>query len=142
MGGEWKEEFLTVLKEACEYHFLRLISEEGAAVQELFTAAGKTWLEKEIADKKWFASLLEETGKMAVRYPVYLKSQLAKAPHFCDTALAVLRLQAKGMSVSRIAQELSMKASTVKYHTQENYRKLGVSGKADAVLAARSLGIL
>lgn len=142
MGGEWKEDFLTALKEACEYHFLRLISEEGAAVQELFTAAGKNWLEKEIADKKWFASLLEETEKMAVRYPVYLKSHLAKAPHFCDTALAVLRLQAEGMSVNRIAQELSMKASTVKYHTQENYRKLGVSGKADAVLAARNLGIL
>lgn len=142
MGGEWKQDFLTALKEACGYHFLRLISEEGAAAQELFTAAGKTWLEKEVPDKKWLASLLEETGKMAVRYPVYLKSRLAKAPDFCDTALAILRLQAEGMSVNRIAQELSMKAATVKYHTQENYRKLGVSGKADAVLAARNLGIL
>lgn len=142
MGGEWKEDFLAALKQACEYHFLRLISEEGAAVQELFAAAGKTWLEKEISDKKWFASLLEETGKMAVRYPVYLKSQLAKAPDFCDTALAILRLQAEGMSVNRIAQKLSMKPVTVKYHTQENYRKLGVSGKADAVLVARNLGIL
>lgn len=46
------------------------------------------------------------------------------------------------MSVNRIAQELSMKPATVKYHTQENYRKLSVTGKADAVLAARSLGII
>lgn len=142
MGGEWKNDFLAALKQACEYQFLRLISEEGAAAQELFLAAGKTWLEKEIPDKKWLASLLEETGKMAVRYPVYLKSQFAKATDFCDTALAILRLQAKGMSINRIAQELSMKPTTVKYHTKENYRKLGVSGKADAALAARSLGIL
>lgn len=142
MGGEWKEDFLAALKQACEYHFLRLISEEGAAVHKLFTAAGKKWLEKEIPDKKWLASLLQETGKMAVRYPVYLKSRLAKTPDFCDTALAVLRLQAEGMSINRIAQELSMKSATVKYHTQENYRKLGVSGKAEAVLAARNLGIL
>lgn len=35
-----------------------------------------------------------------------------------------------------------MKEATVKYHARENYRKLGVSGKADAVLAARNLGIL
>ena len=85
---------------------------------------------------------MEETGKVAVRYPVYLKGQLAKAPDFCEAALSVLRLQAEGKSVGKIAQELSMKEATVKYHAKENYRKLGVSGKADAVLAARNLGIL
>ena len=141
-GGEWKAEFLSALKEACGYHFLRLVSEEGAAVQELFTAAGKSLLEKEIPDKEWLSRLMEETGKVAVRYPVYLKGQLAKAPDFCEAALSVLRLQAEGKSVARIAQELSMKEATVKYHAKENYRKLGVSGKADAVLAARNLGIL
>ncbi len=141
-GGEWKREFLSALHEACSYHFIRLVSEEGAAAQELFAAAGKNFLEKEIADKEWLFQLMEETGKVAVRYPVYLKGQLAKVPDFCETALSVLRLQAEGKSVGRIAQELSIKESTVKYHAKENYRKLGVSGKVDAVLAARNLGIL
>ena len=141
-GGAWKEEFLSALKEACGYRFIRLISEEGAAVQELFAAAGKSFLEKEIPDKEWLSRLMGETGKVAVRYPVYLKGQLAKAPDFCEAALSVLRLQAEGKSVGKIAQELSMKEATVKYHAKENYRKLGVSGKADAVLAARNLGIL
>ena len=63
-------------------------------------------------------------------------------PDFCETALAILRLQAEGLSVNQISERLSMKAATVKYHTKENYRKLGVSGKTDAVLAARNLGIL
>ena len=141
-GGAWKEEFLSALKEACSYRFIRLISEEGAAAQELFAAAGKSFLEREIPDKEWLSRLMEETGKVAVRYPVYLKGQLAKAPDFCEAALSVLRLQAEGKSVGKIAQELSMKEATVKYHAKENYRKLGVSGKADAVLAARNLGIL
>ncbi len=141
-GGAWKEEFLSALKEACSYHFIRLISEEGAAAQELFAEAGKGLLEKEIPDREWLSRLTEETGKVAVRYPVYLKGQLAKAPDFCEVALSVLRLQAEGKSVGKIAQELSMKEATVKYHAKENYRKLGVSGKADAVLAARNLGIL
>lgn len=141
-GGEWKGEFFSALKEAESYRFLRIISEEGTAVQELFAAAGKTLMEKEIADKDWLSHLLEETGKVAVRCPVYLKGQLAKAPDFCEAALSVLRLQAEGKSYGQIAQELSMKEATVKYHAVENYRKLGVSGKADAVLAARNLGIL
>ncbi len=141
-GGAWKEEFLSALKEACGYRFIRFISEEGAAAQELFVAAGKSFLEKEIPDKEWLSRLMGETGKVAVRYPVYLKGQLAKAPDFCEAALSVLRLQAEGKSVGKIAQELSMKEATVKYHVKENYRKLGVSGKADAVLAARNLGIL
>ena len=141
-GGAWKEEFLSALKEACGYRFIRFISEEGAAAQELFVAAGKSFLEKEIPNKEWLSRLMGETGKVAVRYPVYLKGQLAKAPDFCEAALSVLRLQAEGKSVGKIAQELSMKEATVKYHAKENYRKLGVSGKADAVLAARNLGIL
>ncbi|MBD5395232.1 MAG: hypothetical protein HDR23_01725 [Lachnospiraceae bacterium] len=141
-GGEWKEEFFTALKEAENYHFLRIISEEGAAVQELLRAAGKRKLEKETADRNWLSRILEETGKVAVRYPVYLKGQLAKAPDFCEAALCVLRLQAEGKSYGQIAEELSIKEATVKYHAKENYRKLGVSGKTDAVLAARNLGIL
>ncbi len=141
-GGEWKEEFFPALKEACGYHFIRLVSEEGAAVQELFVAAGKSLLEKEVMDKAWLSRLMEETGKAAVRYPAYLKGRLAKAPDFCEAALSILRLQAEGKSASQIAGELSMKEATVKYHVKENYRKLGVCGKADAVLTARDLGIL
>lgn len=141
-GGEWKEVFFAALKEAETYRFLRVISEEGAAVQELFAAAGKNLLEQEIADQSWLSRLMEETGKVAVRYPVYLKGQLAKAPDFCETALCVLRLQAEGKSSVQIAAALSITEATVKYHAKENYRKLGVSGKANAVLAARNLGIL
>lgn len=142
MGGEWKEDFLAALKGAGKYRFFRLISEEGAAVKALFASAGRSFLEQELPDKEWFSRLLLETGEVAVRYPVYLKRQLAQMPDFCETALAILRLQAEGLSVNQISERLSMKAATVKYHTKENYRKLGVSGKTDAVLAARNLGIL
>ncbi|MFQ9801280.1 MAG: helix-turn-helix transcriptional regulator [Clostridia bacterium] len=81
---------------------------------------------------------------MAVRYPAYSKRQLfghtglfRKMPR-ADPAAT----QAEGLSVTKIAQRLSMKSETVKYHISENYRKLGVSGKADAMLTARSLNLL
>jgi LuxR family maltose regulon positive regulatory protein len=35
-----------------------------------------------------------------------------------------------------------MNLETVKYHTKSTYKKLGVSGKAEAVLTARDLGLL
>lgn len=142
LGSEWKKDFLDALTEAYEYRFLRFISEEGAAAQELFEAVGASFLKKELPDKEWLSRLLTETRKMAVRYPVYLKNQIARTRDFSEKALDILRLQAEGLSVNQIAERLGMKATTVKYHIQENYRKLGVSGKVDAVLAARNLGIL
>jgi LuxR family maltose regulon positive regulatory protein len=35
-----------------------------------------------------------------------------------------------------------LKPDNVKYHIKENYRKLNVDNKTDALLAARSLGLL
>ncbi len=142
MGMEWQENLLTALRQASEYRFLRLISEEGAAVYELLLALKKEALTDQAIDNQWFLQLLEECSLVAIRYPVYLKRQLVGMSDFSETALAILRLQAEGFSVNQIAQRLEMKPATVKYHTKENYRKLGVSSKTDAVLTARSLGLL
>ncbi|MCM1136871.1 MAG: LuxR C-terminal-related transcriptional regulator, partial [Clostridium sp.] len=142
LDGDWQQELLPVLRQASKLGFIRLISEEGAAVNQLLQAARKECLADPEIDPDWLNRLLRETAAVAVRYPVYLKKQLAEMPDFSETALNILRLQADGLSVNKIAEQLGMKAVTVKYHTRENYRKLGVSSKTDAVLAARNLGIL
>lgn len=142
LNGNWLDELLPVLRQASAYGYIRLISEEGAAINPLLQAARKECSNDSEIDSDWLRRLLTETAGMAVRYPVYLKKQLAEVPDFSQTALTILRLQADGLSVNKIAEQLNMKAVTVKYHTRENYRKLGVSGKTDAVLAARNLGIL
>lgn len=140
-GSEWQSGMVEVLREACEYRFLRLISEEGPIVSGLLRQIEKDCLEDGQIDDKWFERLLDEAGNMAVRYPVYLKRQVA-AQDFSETALAILRLQAEGLSMPQIAKRLKMKERTVRYHISQNYRKLGVIGKADAVLAARGLKLL
>lgn len=141
-GGAWKPGLMEVLREACGYKFLRFIAEEGAAVSEMLRQIKKECLEDKSLDGSWMERLLQESGHMAVRYPAYLKRQLSAQLDFSENALAILRLQAEGLSVTRIAERLSMKPDTVKYHISENYRKLGVSGKADAMLVARSLNLL
>lgn len=138
----WRDTLISTLKEVCTFRFLRLVSEEGAGIQELLGKVKKDCFACEDIDDKWFQTLLLETEKMAMQYPIYLKGQIAEIPDFSDNALAVLRLQANGLAVGEIAKRLSMKVETVRYHTKQNYKKLGVSGKTDAVLAARNLGIL
>ena len=142
LNGNWLDELLPVLRQASNLGYIRLISEEGAAINSLLQMARKECSNDPQIDQDWLRRLLTEKAGMAVRYPVYLKKQLAEVPDFSQTALTILRLQADGLSVNKIAEQLNMKAVTVKYHTRENYRKLGVSGKTDAVLAARNLGIL
>lgn len=141
-GGPWQEELSTALQEAEHYRFLRLISEEGAAVWPLLQKEKKSLLADEALNQQRLNRLLTETEEMARRYPFYLKKRAAAAADFGGTALTILRLQADGLSVNQIAERLGMKPFTVSYHIQENYRKLNVSRKADALLAARSLGII
>ena len=141
-GGPWQEELAAVLQEAEHYCFLRLITEEGAAVWPLLQREKKALREAGTLDKGWLRRLLTETEEMSRRYPLYLKKRTAAAADFKGTALTILRLQADGLSLNQIAKKLDMKPFSVSYHIQENYRKLNVDRKADALLAARSLGIL
>nr|WP_202621111.1 LuxR C-terminal-related transcriptional regulator [Pseudoflavonifractor sp. 524-17] len=141
-GGPWQEELTAVLREAGGYRFLRLISEEGAAVWTLLQKAKRELLTDEALNQEWLGRLLNETEEMSRRYPLYLKKRTAAVSDFGDTALSILRLQADGLSVNQIAERLHMKPFTVSYHIKENYRKLNVSRKADALLAARSFGLI
>ena len=77
--------------------------------------------------------------KMAQFYPSYLDSGI-EAVYLSDTMMKILRLQAEGLSKEKIAEELNMSVSNVKYHTQQIYRKLRVSNKAEAVREAGRRG--
>jgi len=62
--------------------------------------------------------------------------------HPSPAELAVLRGLAAGLSRREIGQQLYISLNTVKTHTRELYRKLGVSSQADAVARAEALGLL
>ena len=44
--------------------------------------------------------------------------------------------------MEEIAQKLHITGNTVKYHSKQTYRKLGVSGKASAVNEAKNRGLI
>jgi LuxR family maltose regulon positive regulatory protein len=55
---------------------------------------------------------------------------------------AVLRLLRGTLSLREIGQELHLSGNTIKTHTRAIYRKLGVTGRREAVEQGRKLGIL
>src|SRR6185436_14261097 len=54
----------------------------------------------------------------------------------------ILGLLAEGFSAPEIAQKLTLAVSSVKWHVQQLYGKLGVNNKQRALLRATELGLL
>lgn len=129
--SKWEETFQKTLTEAESYHFVRLISREGAAVNRMLKETA--WKGK---NAKYYKTVLNETEKLALAYPGYLKQATEEAA-FSENAIKILKLQAEGLSTAEIAEELGLKVENVKYHNKQNFKKLGVNSKTAAVTEAR-----
>lgn len=129
--SKWEENFQKTLTQAESYHFVRLISREGAAVNRMLKET--TWKSK---NSNYHKAVLAETEKIALAYPGYLK-QVTEEATFSENALRILKLQAEGLSTTEIAGELGLKVENVKYHNKQNFKKLGVNSKTAAVTEAR-----
>ena len=140
--SEWRETFLQAVKAAQTYRFCRVISEEGQAVWELFQDKEMQKILHETCEDKYLEHLIEETHGMAFYFPMYLNRNPAEQAQISGNALKVLQLMAEGLTNDEMAVKLKVTKGTIKYHCSNIYEKLGVDGKAEAVLAARNLHIL
>ncbi len=136
-SSAWQEELQKCVAMAEEYHFVRLLSREGCGILKLLKSGTFQW-----EDKVYRRQVMEECGRMAAFYPSYLKAQTKQKITLSPNALKVLRLQAEGYSTEKIAKILGITVSTVKYHSHETYKKLGVTSKAAAVNEARNWKLL
>ena len=134
---EWMDTLRTVLGKLEEYHFVRLISMEGSVILPLLQK-----VDGKAKDSEFFKQVLTETTEMAGYYPAYLKEQRPGEEAFSENAIRILRLQAEGMSNEQIAKHLQITEATVKYHCRQTYKKLGVTGKAAAVMEAKKRRII
>lgn len=137
---KWQEYLHAGMKHASQYHFIPVIASEGTAILPLLKAMPAE-AETEL-DQDWLKRVKNETERVAARYPSYLLDANARRSDFSRKDIDVLALQAKGYSVTQISSTLKMKPETVRYHIKQNYRKLQVSSKSEAVLVARDLGLI
>ena len=134
MGEEkWRETLQQSITQAEEYHFVRVLSREGAALWELLKKGGFVW-----QDPEFQKQVCRECEQMARIYPAYLSEKQEGNVLLTDKALMVLRLQAEGLCVEEIAKRMHLSKSGIKYYNQETYKKLGVNGKAAAITEARN----
>ena len=132
----WDEVFGKVMTEAESYHFIRMISREGAAVNRMLRETA--W---QSGDPEYLRAVTAETEKMARTYPGYLKT-VAEEAAFGENAIRILKLQAEGLTAADIAGVLGLSVENVKYHNKQNFRKLGVNSKTAAVTEARKRKII
>ena len=122
-----------------KYHFVRLFSREGSALLELLRELQDTGK----AGGAFFAEVLAKTSRLAEAYPGYLRrSAGAEQTRLTDRCLQVLRMQSMGLSLGEIAQQLNLSERSVKYQSEQAYRKLGVNNKIEAIETARRMHLL
>lgn len=139
---EWKEIFLQGLSRIADYGFVRILSEEGALVYPLLKEVSKEIEGQKNISAKWFKQVITEAKAVADHYPAYGGMSQMSPVDFKPAELQVLKLQAEGKTQAEIAEALDVTLRTVKYYSAENYKKLEVSGKTEAVQKARSLNLI
>ncbi|MCR5797910.1 MAG: LuxR C-terminal-related transcriptional regulator [Eubacterium sp.] len=134
---KWREVLEKAFVKIEDYHFGRIVSMEGAAIMPLL---------QEIKDSKknipLFEQILEETSKMALSYPDYLKYIPKDEIHLTKRESEVLFMLCSGLSTEEICEKCGISYSGLKKHNRSIYQKLGVSNRAEAERKARWLGII
>lgn len=133
----WQQGLQECISQAESYHFVRLFSREGGAVLKLLKNGNFQW-----KDENYRKQVIRECEKMESYYPAYLKEKIEGDIVLSKNALNILRLQAEGYPTGQIAELLDITSNTIKYHSKETYRKLGVSSKAAAVSEAKNRGLI
>ena len=138
----WKTILCDVLKKSEAYHFVTIFSGEGAVLLPLLQKLKGKIADSAGIDDAYFTKVFEHTERMTSLYPKYCLPKVTTRTDFSKSARTILRFQTQGFSVTEIAERLAMKTETVRYHIKQNYKKLGVSSKSEAIIAARELYLI
>ena len=84
----------------------------------------------------------ELATEVGVHFPDYLKSPAEYYEPLTATEKTILCLMAKGMGNDEIANRIGKKTGTVKFHTNNIFRKLQVQNRQQAVNRARENNLL
>lgn len=129
---EWRENLQACVSQAESYHFVRLLSREGSVLLSMLEEGEPIW-----KDRSFRKQVLEECGQMKEFYPRYLGGRQEDEIILSENAVKILKYQSEGLSSAAIAEKMKLSEATVKYHSRETYRKLGVKNKTAAIAEAK-----
>ena len=129
---EWRENLQACVSQAESYHFVRLLSREGSVLLSMLEEGEPIW-----KDRSFRKQVLEECGQMKEFYPRDLGGRQEDEIILSENAVKILKYQSEGLSSAAIAEKMKLSEATVKYHSRETYRKLGVKNKTAAIAEAK-----
>ena len=139
--AQWKDRLQSALKETAEYHFIRLVSIEGAAVLPLLNRVkGEAWIEKLGAG--YFEELIRECESVALFYPDYLHFVPQIKVVLTRREQQVLSLLCAGKTIEEICDEMDISYAGLKKHNRSIYKKLDAGNRAEAERKALQLGLV
>lgn len=141
-GDEWESRFIKALEKICEYRFIPIISEEGAAVYEMLNQCADSCSRNKKINREWFARVISETGRISRCYPMYLKASTKDFSKLQPMDIRILTCLADGLSIQETAVRLNMNYETLRSRIKEVYRKLDAKNKTEAVMTARGMKLI
>lgn len=133
----WKQYLLAALEKAEEYHYVRVIADEGAAVQPMLKILKKT-----LPHSAFYKEVMDEVDKMAKFYPDYLSVLNKLEEPLTKKEKEILKLLANGKTTEEICDICDISYSGLKFHNRNIYKKLGVNNRQDAERKAVLLRIV
>ena len=131
------EELTKTLELAGKFGYIRLLADEGNSMVQMLNIYQQEKGADELTDQ--IKLLADEVGRY---FPNYLKSPAEYFEPLTATETAVLRLMSQGLSNDEIAGRLGKKTGTVKFHTNNIFRKLQVQNRQQAVNRGREINLL
>ncbi|MCR5031460.1 MAG: LuxR C-terminal-related transcriptional regulator [Lachnospiraceae bacterium] len=137
----WKDCLHHGLKYASEYHFVRLISLEGAALLPLLTTLREEGALNDI-DETYVEQVCSETFKVAAAYPDYLRYIPKQTVNLTSREAQVLSMLCAGLTTDEICQQMKISYEGLKKHNRNIYKKLDVKNRGEAERKAAQLGLI
>ena len=139
--AHFKEYLIKALRKASEYHFVKLIALEGAAVMPLLEALMADDSVHEI-DSEFFSQVYSECLKTATIYPDYMHFIPKKKVTLTNREAQVLSMLCIGLTTNEICHKLKISYDGLKKHNRNIYKKLDVKSRAEAERKAVQLGLV
>ena len=131
------EELEKSLEIAKKYRYIRLLADEGSCMVKMLSV-----YQKEKGADAFTDQLMELAGEVGRHFPDYLKSPAEYYEPLTGMEYNVLRLMAQGMINDEIADKLGKKTGTIKFHSNNIFRKLQVQNRQQAVNRGREIDLL
>ena len=128
------ENALTLAK---KYGYIRLLADEGSCMVQMLLV-----YQQERGADEFTSQLMALASEVGRYFPNYLRSPAEYFEPLTATEKAVLQLMAQGFSNDEIGVRLGKKTGTVKFHSNNIFRKLRVQNRQQAVNRGREIGLL